>query len=259
MLQIDPQRIVKIGDAKLRLATGELRQRGIVSIEHLCFAQPDGDYRRLPLPYVTIVLTFGPTGLWRTGDSGWMRFPQAAVRGHGGRWTDGRDPPELGSEYLTVLIDPFAFAGLTGGPASLVAGRFAHLSEFPLLAPRLALRDLERLRPTERMLRVAEAMTASAELAIGGRRPTPLSDRQRRARFRAELGMSPKGWSRLIRYAALLEELHPRYAAPEIQARAEYYDQSHLIRDFRLFTGLTPGEYRRQKAGGDPRLFFYSL
>jgi AraC-like DNA-binding protein len=60
------------------------------------------------------------------------------------------------------------------------------------------------------------------------------------SRFRAQLGTTPKRAARLVRFdhaAHLLVAGHP---AADVAARSGYVDQSHLHRDVRMFTGLTP-------------------
>jgi AraC-like DNA-binding protein len=60
--------------------------------------------------------------------------------------------------------------------------------------------------------------------------------------FRRELGLPPKTLARLVRF----ERAHrlTSRAATEgwaaVAADAGYYDQAHLIRDFRAFSGSTP-------------------
>jgi AraC-like DNA-binding protein len=62
------------------------------------------------------------------------------------------------------------------------------------------------------------------------------------SRFRDEIGLPPKQAARLVRFEcarALVESV----ASPDwrrIAVEAGYYDQSHLINEFRSFTGRTP-------------------
>jgi AraC-like DNA-binding protein len=63
--------------------------------------------------------------------------------------------------------------------------------------------------------------------------------------FTAEVGMSPKLFLRVQRFHRLLSRV---WRAPEVQwteiaTGHGYYDQSHFIRDFRDFTGMTPSTY----------------
>jgi AraC-like DNA-binding protein len=64
-------------------------------------------------------------------------------------------------------------------------------------------------------------------------------------RFEQAVGLTPKRFARVLRLGELLPQLArcgPRDWA-QIAAGAGYFDQSHLIREFRQLTGLTPGAY----------------
>jgi len=63
------------------------------------------------------------------------------------------------------------------------------------------------------------------------------------------VGMSPKLFLRIQRFDRLLARVS---RASEVQwanvaADHGYYDQSHFIRDFRDFTGMTPSVYRARR------------
>jgi AraC-like DNA-binding protein len=69
------------------------------------------------------------------------------------------------------------------------------------------------------------------------------SRRHLAATFRREIGLPPKMAARVLRF----QHAHSRAAAgewAEVAAACGYYDQAHLIRDFREFTGATPGHIR---------------
>ena len=65
------------------------------------------------------------------------------------------------------------------------------------------------------------------------------------ARFRAEIGLPPKAVARLLRFesARALAESEPRPDWGRIAVECGYYDQSHLINDFRVVTGRTPATF----------------
>src|SRR5262249_45351761 len=68
-----------------------------------------------------------------------------------------------------------------------------------------------------------------------------LSMRQFERRFREAVGISPKLFSRMQRFQHVfhaLEGPHTDWVTEAI--RCGYFDQAHLIRDFREFTGATP-------------------
>ena len=65
-------------------------------------------------------------------------------------------------------------------------------------------------------------------------------------RFRAEMGLSPKAFARVLRF----EHAHDLATAPdrlpwtEVATTAGYADQAHLVRDWKEFTGRTPTAWR---------------
>ncbi len=63
--------------------------------------------------------------------------------------------------------------------------------------------------------------------------------------FRREIGLPPKAMARIVRFSRVAEMLKRNEVASWVQLahRCGYYDQAHLIRDFREFAGSTPTEY----------------
>ena len=74
---------------------------------------------------------------------------------------------------------------------------------------------------------------------------TGLSPRRFREHFLRVVGVPPKQWALLCRFQELLrmvrQEQAPDWAS--LAVACGYYDQAHMIRDFRRFAGLTPGSY----------------
>jgi AraC-like DNA-binding protein len=79
----------------------------------------------------------------------------------------------------------------------------------------------------------------AASLGVGERRLQQL--------FREQVGLSPRAYGRLARLhgclRALRSQLQPRWA--EVAAGAGFYDQAHLVNEFRALCGMTPGEFLR--------------
>ncbi len=70
------------------------------------------------------------------------------------------------------------------------------------------------------------------------------------ARLHDEIGLPPATLSRLLRFRAVIARLGSgpvRWS--ELALDCGYFDQAHLIRDFRRFTGMTPGEFMRRRIG----------
>ncbi|MCW5964011.1 MAG: AraC family transcriptional regulator [Bryobacterales bacterium] len=70
-------------------------------------------------------------------------------------------------------------------------------------------------------------------------------------RFRAEVGMTPKRFCRLLRFQQAVSSAHRGLSAANgdqawatLALDCGYFDQAHLIHDFREFSGITPSEYR---------------
>lgn len=66
--------------------------------------------------------------------------------------------------------------------------------------------------------------------------------------FRDQTGLTPKSFQRVRRFQQVLRTLRSQTEEPEqnwadLAYRCGYYDQPHFIHDFRMFSGMTPGEY----------------
>ncbi|WP_394848489.1 helix-turn-helix domain-containing protein [Pendulispora brunnea] len=72
-----------------------------------------------------------------------------------------------------------------------------------------------------------------------------LSVRQLERRFKDVAGLSPKALARLIRFSDAQEriELDPNMSLAALACELGYADQAHFNRDFRSFSGITPGQF----------------
>jgi transcriptional regulator GlxA family with amidase domain len=83
-----------------------------------------------------------------------------------------------------------------------------------------------------------------------------MSIRQLERRFGERVGMSPKELCRILRFKNVFKHL-AAYAADGWASTAlacGYYDQSHMIRDFKHYAGTSPAAYFSGRRAGD-RLF----
>ena len=105
------------------------------------------------------------------------------------------------------------------------------------------------LAAAERLTRASGSVYAvAAELGV--------SERHLRRVFRETVGVSPKAFARIARFhralGAAREDARAGWAG--IAAAAGYYDQAHLIAEFRAIAGVTPrvlvGEMRGAAAIG---------
>ncbi|KIO78499.1 hypothetical protein TH53_03410 [Pedobacter lusitanus] len=64
--------------------------------------------------------------------------------------------------------------------------------------------------------------------------------------FTQFIGISPKGFSSIIKLLVFLKQLKDNPSKSNLTYlghESGYYDQPHLIREFKKYTGLTPGQY----------------
>jgi AraC-like DNA-binding protein len=144
---------------------------------------------------------------------------------------------------------------LWGGAAAVLCEQ---LAAAPTAAARFALLEGSLLaragRPLARHPAVTYGLGAldSAEGAVtvaAVTEKTGLSRRRFIELFDREVGLTPKLFARVRRLQAVLRRLEdpagPGWA--EVALAHGYFDQAHLIRDFRQFTGLSPTAYLAQR------------
>ena len=73
----------------------------------------------------------------------------------------------------------------------------------------------------------------------------PSKRRQLERKFVTQVGISPKQLSKVIRLQSVLSIMLNQGSErlSRIAYDGDYYDQAHFIRDFKEFTGMTPGEF----------------
>ena len=73
----------------------------------------------------------------------------------------------------------------------------------------------------------------------------PIGRRQLERMFKTTIGISPKQYAGILRTQQFLKAMKTCDTQNLTQLAYEfgYYDQSHLIRDFKTKTGITPGKY----------------
>jgi len=177
-----------------------------------------------------------------------------------------------GNVLLGVAFGPRGAASLLPGSQSQLANRTGPLAD---VIGRSALFLRERLQETPgAATRLAVAEEWLLETCISGRHIHPLVDWATRrladcggqlrtaelARdagcsrkhlaglFRDQVGIAPKTLGRIHRFQRALGGLNENRDVDwsELADRCGYYDQSHLIHDFRQFAGMSPSEFARQ-------------
>ncbi|SFD58428.1 transcriptional regulator, AraC family [Chitinophaga sp. CF118] len=78
---------------------------------------------------------------------------------------------------------------------------------------------------------------------------TGFSQRHFSRKFQEYVGLSPKEYLRVSRFILSLDHLkkYPVISLTEVAYNSGYYDQAHFIRDYKDYTGYTPGEVVRAR------------
>ncbi|MBI3556101.1 MAG: AraC family transcriptional regulator [Deltaproteobacteria bacterium] len=92
-----------------------------------------------------------------------------------------------------------------------------------------------------RLIQRERGAVAMAALEKG----TGLSGRQLERKFARDIGLSPKAFARVVRFEHLVRTARAATSLDWTQFALDggYSDQSHLIRDFKAFSGRTPAEF----------------
>jgi AraC-like DNA-binding protein len=99
-----------------------------------------------------------------------------------------------------------------------------------------------QIEAAARMIRSSEGRASIAAVA----RHAAMSQSALERHFRVAVGVTPKKLSRLARLQHVCRLWDTGKALTEIAFEAGYCDQSHLVRDFRLFTGIAPEAFFRE-------------
>lgn len=170
------------------------------------------------------------------------------------RFEPGGAPQFLGAPMRELIDRSFDLADVR--PA-LYRRLLDRIGETPGAADRLRViehslsRSVSRkLMPDPRLARAARLVTETRGRAglDAITQSLGVGNRWLQRRFRESVGFGPKLLGRLTRFHSLVAALDGSRPTRWARAAAEhgYYDQSHLIRDFRTFAGTSPAAYLRE-------------
>lgn len=76
-----------------------------------------------------------------------------------------------------------------------------------------------------------------------------ISERNLRRKFNKVFGLSPKSYLKMVRFNGLIHQLGSKDIDDwqDLLFQFQYYDQSHLIKDFKKYTNLTPKQFYKDK------------
>lgn len=66
--------------------------------------------------------------------------------------------------------------------------------------------------------------------------------------FKSETGMSPKTFAKITRFQNVLNAMLEQKKIAEIAGEFGFFDQSHLLKEFKLFTGMSPLNYMKSNS-----------
>jgi AraC-like DNA-binding protein len=240
------------------------RQRGI----------PPASHRGLPSPYLTLILTIDE--------------PLVIAAHPDRRQAPGRYDALIGGLHLApaliehdgcqsgvqVAVHPLGCRALFGLPAAelasldtdfaAVAGRAVvdgvrdRLRHAPSWPARFAAVDavLSGLVRSRAEVHPDVAYAFDRLLDSGGAVPVATlageigwSARHLTNRFRAEVGLRPKEAARVVRFDRARRHLHAGVRLGDVAARAGYFDQAHLNREFHALAGISPTRWMASESG----------
>lgn len=129
-------------------------------------------------------------------------------------------------------------AALDASLTDRLAGRLGRCSPLARRSPSASIAFASRALESG-----ASVASIAEELGWSGKRLRQL--------FSAAVGVTPKSYARVARLQRVLAAVSVNPAQPWADVAVEhgYYDQAHLILEFRSLTGLTPAAYRPRAAG----------
>ncbi len=115
----------------------------------------------------------------------------------------------------------------------------------------------ERMRKPTNIAAWLNTAVASISEAHGTRgvrdvaRDVDISERGLERRFNRYIGLNPKAFSRIVRFQSFLRAIGSARKPDilDIAYRFGYFDQSHLIRDFHQYSGMSPSAYLTKNRG----------
>lgn len=221
--------------------------------------------REGPGPEVVVILSFGNE--WRIGEALEPDHPLAALTSFVGGPRDSSVITEHDgwSAGMQVNLAPTAARMLFGLPMRELASQNVPLGalldgadllverlheapswaeRFAILDDELATRIADRHPPAAVEWAWQQLQESRGRISIGELcEQLGWSRRRLVARFREEIGLPPKAVARLFRFEHARELADRGAGWAEVAVAAGYYDQPHLINEFRSITGITPRQY----------------
>ena len=167
--------------------------------------------------------------------------------------------PTAETHCLGVVTTPVGCRAVLGLEPADLRGRVTGWPPTDRLREELHGTPAEQLRQVERTLTVGDTRgTERCALAVAALEAEParsvadiadelgVSHGHLDREFSRVVGLSPRTLARILRVRRLLEhiDVHGRIGWTELAVSLGWFDQAHLIRDFKRHTGVTPAQYQ---------------
>ena len=172
--------------------------------------------------------------------------PTGPVQLVGIRFHPGGTRPFFGlpmRELTNQVVELGSFARTLEARLLSAASHLPDLQDKVAALQKVLLKILKDSKKDFSLLRIATSIVeSSGMIAVDDLADEAgLSSRQLERRFLSEVGVGPKVLSRILRFQQVFRAVDANeHAWPMIAVDCGYYDQAHLIRDFRQFAHETP-------------------
>lgn len=151
------------------------------------------------------------------------------------------------NELTNRVVDVEDLLGRDGNLIARLEAAPTWTTRFALLDDVIAARVRAARRPAPEILwawRALEHTNGAVPVGTVAER-VGRSRRHLVARFREQVGLSPKTFARVVRFSRAVALIHggERRSFVDIAHECGYFDQAHMIREFREFAGTTPAEF----------------
>ena len=151
------------------------------------------------------------------------------------------------TDRIVLLEDIWGRSGGDLGPELLTARSLPEVLD--QLARAIALRTHQTFEPASARLarRAVRLLEGDAVRVDSVAKQLGVTARHLRRVFTESVGIGPKDFARTVRLQRAVRMAATSHDWVRIAANAGYYDQSHLIADFRELVGLTPGAFLKRE------------
>jgi AraC-like DNA-binding protein len=134
---------------------------------------------------------------------------------------------------LEEMLEQFAEGGNHRKRISLLESKLISKMIIPKPDPMIAL-AIQRIKVSYGMVKMNDLVDSLS-----------ISHDPFEKRFRAAVGSTPKQFASIVRLRHAIGQYHPGVSLTTVALDAGYFDQSHFIKDFRMFTGESPKQFFR--------------